>query len=273
MTAATRPHSPQICAAACERTSASSAIDAEVQAHQRSGRQRVGHAALEDQVDVHQAVAHDRPAERQRKQDQREQRDARQRAGHVRVCQERDDVQRGEREHRQQGAARQPLQLLPLQRLLLRGGSGSRTPPRPACKSPRGRRSPSGPACAADARSTTTTRRRSSRRHDQHDARDIEKWIQERRRRRAASSLKLMAKCRNSAGCSAVAITLPVRIVMSSAIQHARVLEGVQDERDQTEDVKVGRLRAPSSVGAARTGRSPGRRARSGASPGSPSGR
>ena len=45
----------------CDRT--------KVDGNQRAGGQGVGHAAFEDQVDIHQPVANDGVAERQRKKD------------------------------------------------------------------------------------------------------------------------------------------------------------------------------------------------------------
>jgi hypothetical protein len=51
---------------------------AEVDAEQQAGGQRVGHAALEDQVGVHQPVADDGPTERERQEDQAKGRQIRQ---------------------------------------------------------------------------------------------------------------------------------------------------------------------------------------------------
>ena len=94
--------------------------DDEVEADERSRDERVGDAALEDEVDIHQAVAHDRPAEGQRKEDERERRKLDQRAGGVLVQQHRrDDIEQRERQNREQRSAREPLELLTLQRLML----------------------------------------------------------------------------------------------------------------------------------------------------------
>ena len=46
--------------------------DAEVEADEGGGGEGVGDAALEDEVDVHEAVADDGPAEGERKEDERE---------------------------------------------------------------------------------------------------------------------------------------------------------------------------------------------------------
>ena len=46
--------------------------DREVEADERGGGEGVGDAALEDEVDVHEAVADDRPSEGERKEDERE---------------------------------------------------------------------------------------------------------------------------------------------------------------------------------------------------------
>ena len=92
---------------------------AEVQPHQRARRQRICNAALEDKVHVHQPVAHNRPTEGQREQNKAQNGDVGQRLGNIRIGEEGNHVQHGEGKHRQQSAARKPLQLLPLQRLLL----------------------------------------------------------------------------------------------------------------------------------------------------------
>ena len=92
---------------------------AEVKANQRSGGQGVGDAALEDQVDVHQAVAHDGPAEGQGQKDQANSGQLDQNAGNRNAGEKRDDVQHREGNDGQQGSAGQPLQLLAAQRVLL----------------------------------------------------------------------------------------------------------------------------------------------------------
>jgi hypothetical protein len=55
--------------------------DAEVDADQSAGGQRVGHAALEDEVGVHEPVADDGPAEGERQEDEREAGELREHAG------------------------------------------------------------------------------------------------------------------------------------------------------------------------------------------------
>ena len=90
----------------------------EVEADQRCCRKRVGDAALKDQVHVHQAVAHDRPGECQRQDDERGDRCIPQQLGRVPVEQVRQHVQTRKRQHTEQGTAKQPLQLLPLKNLV-----------------------------------------------------------------------------------------------------------------------------------------------------------
>ena len=63
---------PKAAAARVWTISADERDDAEVEADQGGGGERVGDAALEDEVHVHQAVADDGPAEGQRQEDQRE---------------------------------------------------------------------------------------------------------------------------------------------------------------------------------------------------------
>ncbi len=76
-----------------------------------SGGDRIGHAALEDQVHVHQAVAHNGIAEGERQKDQREHADLHRRRRPPAV-EEGDDVENRERNDRQESAARNPLHLL-----------------------------------------------------------------------------------------------------------------------------------------------------------------
>ncbi len=86
--------------------------DAEVAAEQEAGGEGVGYAALEDQVRVHQAVAHDGPCEGERQKDEREPGQLGEQAGHGHVKEEGNGVEQREGQHRQQSAAGEPLQLL-----------------------------------------------------------------------------------------------------------------------------------------------------------------
>ena len=87
----------------------------EVRGGNRAGSDGVGHAALEDQVHVHQAVAEDGVAEGQRQEDQRQHGNLHPQPGH-RAEQVGDDVEERERRDRQNRAARHPLHLLPQDR-------------------------------------------------------------------------------------------------------------------------------------------------------------
>ena len=58
--------------------------DAEVEADNGGGRERVGDAALEDEIDIHQSVTDDGPAEGERQEDQRKPGELGQQAGTVR---------------------------------------------------------------------------------------------------------------------------------------------------------------------------------------------
>ena len=55
--------------------------DAEVDTYERGGRERIGDAALEDEIDVHETVTHDGPAEGEGQEDQRKPRELCERAG------------------------------------------------------------------------------------------------------------------------------------------------------------------------------------------------
>ena len=90
--------------------------DAEVSAEQKSRGQCVGHAALEDQVGIHQPVAHDRPAEGERQKYQREPGQVGEQARRLKVQQVRNGVEEREGQNGQQRPARNPLQLLAQQR-------------------------------------------------------------------------------------------------------------------------------------------------------------
>ena len=70
--AITRPHSRTASGITLCTITRDQRDDAEVAAQQQASGQRVGHAALEDQVGVHQPVADDGPTEGQRKKDQRQ---------------------------------------------------------------------------------------------------------------------------------------------------------------------------------------------------------
>ena len=86
--------------------------DAEIASQDEGGGQRVGHAAFEDQVGVHQPVADDGPTEGERQKDQRQAGQIGEQAGRVEVKEERDGVKQREGQHREQSAAGEPLQLL-----------------------------------------------------------------------------------------------------------------------------------------------------------------
>ncbi len=75
------------------------ADDAEVNTDERGSCQRIGDAALEDEVDVHQAVADDGPAEGEREDDQADGGALGHQAGDGDVQQQRNDVE--EREGRE----------------------------------------------------------------------------------------------------------------------------------------------------------------------------
>ena len=90
--------------------------DAEEAPEDEAGGQRVGHAALEDQVGVHQPVADDGPTEGERQKDQREAGQVGEQAGRVQVEEEGNGVKQREGQNGQQRSARDPLQLLAQQR-------------------------------------------------------------------------------------------------------------------------------------------------------------
>ena len=74
---------------------------AKVEADQGCRRQRIGDAAFEDQVDIHQAVAHDRPRKGERKKDEREPDQVGEESRDRNVEQKRDDVEKSERDDRE----------------------------------------------------------------------------------------------------------------------------------------------------------------------------
>ena len=90
-----------------------------VKADQGSRRQGVGDAALENQVDVHQAVADDGPAKGQGQKDQANAPQPDQNAGNRNAGEKRDDVQHREGNDGEQSSPGQPLQLLAAKRVLL----------------------------------------------------------------------------------------------------------------------------------------------------------
>ena len=92
---------------------------AKIKADQRSRRQGVGNAALEDQVNVHQAVADNGPAKGKRQKDQANATQLDQNAGNRNAGEKRDDVQHREGNDGEQGSPGQPLQLLAAKRILL----------------------------------------------------------------------------------------------------------------------------------------------------------
>ena len=90
-----------------------------IKADQGSRRQGVGDAALEDQVDVHQAVADNGPAEGQGQKDQANAPQPDQNAGNLNAGENRNDVQHREGNDGEQSSPGQPLQLLAAKRVLL----------------------------------------------------------------------------------------------------------------------------------------------------------
>ena len=83
----------------------------EIHSQDRASRDGVGHAALKDQVHVHQPIAEDGIAERQRQEHQGQYRYPHARRRHA-AEQVRDDVKNRERRDGKHGAARDPLHLL-----------------------------------------------------------------------------------------------------------------------------------------------------------------
>ena len=90
--------------------------DAEVASQDQAGGQRVGHAALEDQVGVHQAVAHNGPTECERQKDDGKPCEIGEQAGYAQVEEEGNSVKQRERNNREQRSSGEPLQLLAQQR-------------------------------------------------------------------------------------------------------------------------------------------------------------
>ena len=91
----------------------------EIKADQCSRRQGVGDAALEDQVDVHQAVTNDGPAKGKRQKDQANSPQLGQNAGNRNAGEKRDDIQHREGDDGEQSSPGQPLQLLAAKRVRL----------------------------------------------------------------------------------------------------------------------------------------------------------
>ena len=89
--------------------------DSKVESDQRRGRERIGDAALEDQVNIHQPITNDGPAEGQRKEDQRESRELGEQAGDVKVGEVGNRVDQRERSDGEQSSPRQPFELLAFQ--------------------------------------------------------------------------------------------------------------------------------------------------------------
>ncbi len=106
--------------------------DAEVSADDKTRGQHVGHAALEDQVRVHQPVADDGPGEGERQKYQRKAGQIGEQLRRIQVQQIRNRVKERERQNREQRSARDPLQLLAQQRRGRRGCSCAGTAARPA---------------------------------------------------------------------------------------------------------------------------------------------
>ncbi len=126
-----------------------------------SGGNGVGHAALEDQVHVHQPVAHNGVAEGERQKDQREHADLHRRRRSL-PGEERNHVEDRERNDRQEGAPRDPFHLLTQDRECGRAGRCARARRSRSGKTPP--RSPSAPGPGSRA----ATRWASACRHQQH---------------------------------------------------------------------------------------------------------
>ncbi len=90
------------------------ADDAEVEANEGGRGERVGDAAFEDEIDVHQAVADDRPTEGEGYEDKRKTGELSDGVWGGDVREIRNDVEQGEGCDREQRAAGKPLQLLTL---------------------------------------------------------------------------------------------------------------------------------------------------------------
>src|SRR5277367_5795799 len=91
---------------------------AEVEGDERCSGQRVGDAALEDEVRIHEAVTDDGPAEGERQKDQREDRDLGQQVGNQRIGQIGNGEENRVRRNGEDCAACEPLELLAAQRLV-----------------------------------------------------------------------------------------------------------------------------------------------------------
>ena len=92
---------------------------AKVHRHNRAGGQGVGHAALEDDVHIHEPVAHDGVTKGQGQEDERENRElGGQRGGGDWRQQVRDGVKKSKWGDSKNGPPRHPLHLLPEDRSL-----------------------------------------------------------------------------------------------------------------------------------------------------------
>ncbi len=91
--------------------------DHEVHTDESGGGEGVGHAALEDEVGIHEPVADDGPGKGEWQEDEAEADDLGDREGDRQVEQVGNRVQHREGQHGQQGSAGQPFQLLAFQHL------------------------------------------------------------------------------------------------------------------------------------------------------------
>src|SRR6185369_119928 len=102
----------------------------EVHCGDRSGSEGVDHAALEDQVHIHQPIPEYGVAECQRQKDQRQHRNAHQRI-RDRSPEKWDDIEQAERSNRQDRPSTYPLELLPQDRF---GRAQVSAPQNPGCQ-------------------------------------------------------------------------------------------------------------------------------------------
>ena len=223
--------------------------DAEIAAQNQRRSQRVRHAALEDQVRVHQPVAHDGPCEGERQKHQREAGEIGQQVRRIELQQVRNRVKERERQNREQRSARDPLQLLTQQRRAGAAVAAQKQQRRQDVEQgdrSRWRSGPGGRARAWSPRACPPTR--STTPAAPAPGAYTTGRSQRRRRLLKRSSGKLSAKCRKSAGCSASATTLVQKTVQSRRVEIAGVLESVERERDQAKEIKMrGAGRAPAA--------------------------
>ena len=97
--------------------------DGEVEGDEGGGGEGIGDAALEDEVDVHEAVPDDGPGEGKGQEDEGEADDVLEDGVYRDVEQEGNDVEQGEGDDGDQGAAGKPLELLALERVFRAAGA------------------------------------------------------------------------------------------------------------------------------------------------------